>query len=254
MPHARVAPAWAPANVQGVDAEWMRERLVAYLEVCGAIRREQSSHDEYWTDECSRLNDQAILQISTIEKIVRRLDPNFSGPLMPPSYSSFDHVRVVRQALGALEDHDEVARALTPESPSLDAVGFHPLIWRAASVIWDTGEFKTAVQQAAVALSAHIKKRALSTLNDGKLVQQVFASDPPRPGQPRLHVPGDRNDESWQSRQRGLHHLAQGAFAGIRNIAAHEDVLWSEAEALEHLAVLSVVARWADMTELVTVE
>jgi hypothetical protein len=38
---------------------------------------------------------------------------------------------------------------------------------------------------------------------------------------------------------------AAGAFQAIRNLAAHEDeVSWSEHEALEHLAVLSVVARW----------
>lgn len=231
----------------------MRDRLVAYLDICDAISREQSAHDQYWTDECSRLNDEATLHLSTVEQIVSRLDPQFTGPLMPPSYSSHDHVRVVRRALGALRDLDEVERALAPESPSLDAERLHPLIWRAASVIWDTGEFKTAVQQAAVALSAHIKKRATSTLNDGKLVQQVFAPEGPRPAQPRLHMPGDRNDESWLSRQRGLHHLAQGAFAGIRNIAAHEDVSWTESAALEHLAVLSVIARWSDETERVEV-
>ena len=35
---------------------------------------------------------------------------------------------------------------------------------------------------------------------------------------------------------------------GIRNVAAHTDEEWSEHEALEHLAVLSVVARWLDQT------
>jgi hypothetical protein len=43
-------------------------------------------------------------------------------------------------------------------------------------------------------------------------------------------------------RQQGLHFLAQGAFAGIANIAAHDHAAWTEREALEHLAVLSVVA------------
>jgi hypothetical protein len=54
----------------------------------------------------------------------------------------------------------------------------------------------------------------------------------------------------WRSRQEGLHLTAQGAFAGIRNVAVHSHEEWSEQYALEVLAVLSVVARWTDQTEL----
>jgi hypothetical protein len=43
----------------------------------------------------------------------------------------------------------------------------------------------------------------------------------PKPGQPRLHLPGDKTSRDWRSRQDGLHLLAQGAFAGIRNPATH---------------------------------
>lgn len=46
--------------------------------------------------------------------------------------------------------------------------------------------------------------------------------------------------------------MAQGAFAGIRNIAARSKAVWTQHEALEHLAVLSIVARWADETHLVS--
>jgi hypothetical protein len=67
----------------------------------------------------------------------------------------------------------------------------------------------------------------------------------------RLHLPGDKNSKTWRSRQEGLHLVAQGAFAGIRNVAAHTEAEWTEQVALEHLAVLSVVARWADETEVV---
>jgi hypothetical protein len=75
----------------------------------------------------------------------------------------------------------------------------------------------------------------------------------PKPGQSRLHFQGNHADDHWKSRQQGLHLLAQGAFAGIRNIATHDKTAWTEHEALEHLAVLSVVARWADETDLESV-
>ncbi|KQW45062.1 hypothetical protein ASC77_19975 [Nocardioides sp. Root1257] len=80
----------------------------------------------------------------------------------------------------------------------------------------------------------------------------MFSSERPKSGQPRLHFPGwTPDDESWLSRQRGLHLLAQGAFAGIRNLVSHDVVELTEHEALEQMAVLSMVARWVDETELV---
>lgn len=115
-------------------------------------------------------------------------------------------------------------------------------------MIWDTGEYRVAVGQSALTLATHLKSRSKSKLSDRKLVQDVFSPDAPKPGGVRLQFSGDRH-ESWRSRQSGLHLLAQGAFAGIRNIATHEDEPWPEQIALEFLAVLSVVARWADETE-----
>jgi hypothetical protein len=44
-----------------------------------------------------------------------------------------------------------------------------------------------------------------------------------------------------------------GAYAGIRNVAAHSvEPGWFEQEALEDLAVLSTVACWIEETEVVT--
>jgi hypothetical protein len=108
-----------------------------------------------------------------------------------------------------------------------------------------------AVGQAAVSLSAHIAKKAASPLSDRELVAQVFSSSEPGPGQTRLHFAGDKSSRTWKSRQDGLHLIAQGTFAGIRNVATHTDDEWPEQVALEHLAVLSVVARWADETEVI---
>ena len=98
--------------------------------------------------------------------------------------------------------------------------------------------------QAAVSLPAHIAKKAASTLSERELVNQALAPSEPGPGQVRLHFAGDKSSRTWRSRQEGLHLLAQGAFAGIRNVATHTGDEWPEQVALEHLAILSVVARW----------
>lgn len=69
---------------------------------------------------------------------------------------------------------------------------------------------------------------------------------------PRLRLPGDRSSLTWKSRQRGARALAQGCYAGLRNVVAHDDPDWSEQEALEALACLSVLARWIDEAEVET--
>ncbi|MFB7825296.1 TIGR02391 family protein [Streptomyces hydrogenans] len=60
-------------------------------------------------------------------------------------------------------------------------------------------------------------------------------------------MPGDGSD-TFKSVYRGAASLAGGCFAGIRNPHSHEGGLSElpEHEALEQLAVISVLARWVD--------
>lgn len=241
-----------PGILKLMDRAWMKERLEQYLNLCEiyASAQRNSGYSSY-TDSMRAVNHEAETLQPTVERILQVLDPKFVADLLPLGYDMTNIDSRIRQALGILRDQEEWARRLSPDAPTLSAEGMHPLMWSAASPVWSTGQYRVAVQQAAVALSATVKKRARSTLSDRELVQQVFASEPPKDGQVRLHLPGERSDRSWQSRQQGLHLLAQGAFAGIRNIAAHDEVEWTEQQGLEHLAVLSVIARWADETRLV---
>jgi Protein of unknown function (Hypoth_ymh) len=179
-----------------------------------------------------------------------------SSPRRSRSPSHFggaqDSLRAVQQGLGILRDQDEWKANLAPDAPSLIADQFHPHVWAAAAALWDTGQYRVAAGQATVSLSAHIASKAGSPLTERELVAQVFSPNEPAPGQVRLHLPGDKTSKTWRSRQEGLHLLAQGAFAGIRNVAIHTGDEWPEQVALEHLAVLSVVARWADETKPIT--
>lgn len=89
------------------------------------------------------------------------------------------------------------------------------------------------------------------SLADRELATEVF-SPKPSTRNARLRLPGPRDLDTWRSRQDGLHLLAMSAFAGIRNVVAHSLTAgWSQQEALEYLAVLSVVARWVEETEIV---
>lgn len=230
----------------------MRERLESFKVLCERYEVESRRTFDY-TDTMRGISDQMAFQMPTVRQILMRLDPALAQQVTEPQHLSgaTGSLRAVQQGLGILRDREEWAVKLAPDAPSLIADQFHSRIWAAASALWDTGQYRIAVTQAAGSLSAHIAKKAGSQLTERELVNQVFSPSDPNSNQLRLHLPGEKSSKTWRSRQEGLHLLAQGVFAGIRNVATHTDDEWSEQVALEHLAVLSVVARWADETEVV---
>jgi hypothetical protein len=235
-----------------MDLGWAEKKLEEYLQLCESVQN-SIEPGAYWNERATQFNRQAELMLYTVERIVQWTDSSNTEKIMPPAYSggASKGEERVRKALGAIRDLEEIEAHMTPTAPELAADRLHPVVWKSAAVTWNTGQYRVAIGQASLALATQIKARAKSKLSDRKLVQDVFSSSPPKDGRVRLHFPGDRDEETWRSRQDGLHMLAQGVYAGIRNISAHEDEEWSEQQALEYLAVLSVVARWADETELV---
>lgn len=234
-----------------MDFAWMRERLEKYLRLYEQYSSNEKQSSYQYTDAMKSIDREAQTLQPTVERILGALDPRLVDDLTPLGYTSSDIDRRIRQAIGIIADREEWKLRLEPDAPNLSADSLHPIIWSAAATVWGTGQYRIAVQQAAVALSAHVKARAQSHLSDRELMAQVFAPDQPKSGQVRLHLHGNKADKTWQSRQQGLHLIAQGAFAGIRNVVTHDNAEWTEHEALEHLAVISVVARWADATEVV---
>lgn len=231
----------------------MREKLDAYLGLEASCRAAVPP-GETWNDEASAWNDQATELLPTVTRILEALGAPPPGPLRPPSYSSADTGQQVRQAIGILKDRAEWAQNLTPDgptSPVLVAGELHSWVWSPASSFWDAGQWAAAVEYAAKSVTAHIQQRASAHLADRELAAEVFSSKA-KAGQTRLWFAGDQTTDTWRSRQDGLHLLSMGAYAGIRNVVAHSvEPGWSEQEALEYLAVLSTVARWADETEVI---
>ena len=158
--------------------------------------------------------------------------------------------RTARMALATLKDREEWPARLAPDAPTFAANQFHTWIWGAAAQFWEAGQHATAVEYGAKSLNARVQQKSGLTLVDRESAAEVFSPKPSEKNA-RLWLPGDTNNDTWKSRQDGLHHLAMGAFAGIRNVVAHSLApSWSEQEALEYLAVLSTVARWTDETHV----
>ncbi|TCC34959.1 TIGR02391 family protein [Kribbella sindirgiensis] len=242
-----------------MNLKWMVERILAFRTTCVLISLSPSRIDGTFAPEdpwIARLAPRPDLearyrsQLPTFLKIARVLEVALPGTVpVDVRKQARIYRRVTDTALGVARDWELVKKNLAPDGPTVGADQFHPHVWAAAEPLWGTGQFRVAVGAAATSLSAHIAQKAGSDLVDRALVQDVFAPKATS-GRPRLHFPGDPNSDLWRSRQEGLHLTAQGAFAGIRNVAAHSHEEWSEQYALEMLAVLSVVARWTDQTEL----
>jgi hypothetical protein len=191
----------------------------------------------------------------TVLEIFRALDPESRYIRTEEDYShTYTPVdrRNLETAVALAEDQQEWAVRLAPDSPSLAADHFHPWVWDSAQPLWASGHYRMAVNAAAVAINARTQtKVSRRDVSDDDLMNQVFSTSPPQPGKPRLRIPGDHTDRTIQSRQRALGPFAQGCFAGIRNLAAHEDGPdWPEQRALQYLASLSILAGWIEECEV----
>lgn len=231
-----------------MDRDWMTERLWDFEDKC----RTMDGYGTGWGPKHSDTAAEIHRAQPTVHKILNALESGLGDRLVPPEVvgGSSTNLGIANQGIGILEDFEEVRTRLAPDSPSVSADRFHVHAWAPAAALWDTGNFRVAVSQSATAISEHLAARVASDLRERELVQQVFSPSAPREGTPRLHFPGEQN-ATWRSRQDGLHLVAQGAFAGIRNVAVHTSDEWPEWIALERLAVLSTVARWADETVVV---
>lgn len=163
-------------------------------------------------------------------------------------------IEFAEHALAVMKTRAETAAKLGTNAPTMKADSLHPLIWGAASKRWESGHYTDAVQRAATALSGLVKDQTgRYELGDKDLMIQAFSPAPPQPGRPRLRWPGNDEDLTVNAMRQGILNMAQGAFSAIRNPATHTTDELPMQEALEQLATLSLLARWTDRCELVTV-
>lgn len=172
------------------------------------------------------------------------------------------YLDVVTGRLGGIPGHQAITPAPEPSPraiPLLDSegeagaseeIGFgglHPLIHGAARALWLNQHHREAVAAAAEALVREVKvKLDRYDLPDTALWQEVFSAKPPSPGKARLRWPGMPDDRSVKSMNEGLRQFAPGMQMTIRNGAVHSSDVMVEQDALERLAVLSLMARWLE--------
>ncbi|MET8134115.1 TIGR02391 family protein [Streptomyces sp. NPDC005251] len=229
-----------------MDRDWMRQRLEAFDDL--ALRYARSTPPgDYLGDPA--LYEQLHRAEPTVKQILRLLDPQLADKINLDQMAGEDMARSeVHRGLGILADMDEWAARLVPDAPTLPADQFHPWVWEPAAPLWGAEARQDAVLAAARTVNRRLQQKLeRHDIGEMDLCMQAFDMKDPLAGKPRLRFDGDRNTPTWRARQEGAKYLAAGAFLALRNVAAHEDeVTWTEQEALEHLATLSVLARWIE--------
>ena len=150
-----------------------------------------------------------------------------------------------------------LAAELGPSGPSLSAGQMHDRVWRVAAPHWDDGDHALAVREAGRAVALYARKRVGRSDDDGtELVGQSLAAADPKPGKPRLRlpVPAGVSDDTARSIQEGAAAFGRGCMMAIRNVHTHDEVDLDEDVALEMLAALSLLTRWVEAAEVVSVD
>lgn len=223
----------------------MGQQLEAFSDLC--LRYERSTAPGDYLGNPT-LYEQLHRAEPTAKQILRVLDPQLAEKVDVDQMGGEATARhQAQRGLGMLADMDEWTTRLAPDAPTLTADRLHPWVWDPARTFFDSRHYRAAVHAAASSINAHTQdKLGRTDIADDKVMQEAFSDKAPEAGKPRLRVAGDPASPTTQSRQRGALQLGLAAFFAVRNPAAHETIEWTEHEALEQLAVLSLLARLID--------
>jgi hypothetical protein len=163
--------------------------------------------------------------------------------------SAWDRARVggVKEAIALLSAALAEVEHVAGQAPAVDLAGLHPWVSGTATSLWDIGNHRQAVAEAARTVEVQLKaKLELADGTGSRLVSDAFSKEPPKPGRPRLRFPRFQEDtQPWRDAHIGAGSFGQGCYMRIRNLLAHGEET-SPQEALESLAALSLLARWID--------
>lgn len=245
--------AWAVA--ESLDAEWARDVLDSWIRVASPL----TGPDKVLAPLGAAVNELRAREHQTRMVVQRILGtdtlPQLIGPILRGRFVVVqDGVDLVRYARGVLDTQEETAARLGTSAPLMAADGLHPIAWGAAAGLWSDGHFGHAVQRAATFLNAHVQDRLdRHDVSDAALMQQAFSPNVAEAGKPRLRWAGADDDLTVKAMRAGILNFSQGCFMAIRNPATHGTDDLPRQVALEHLAVLSTLARWIDGCDVVAI-
>lgn len=242
-----------------LDVPWAIKSLKEFINATDQVAYDNSRNSGVvMLGTHQRMPDSKSAELAYVaEQILDRALPQWRSaddrPADAKQKSRWKHLRDwSARGISALERETELREKLGDTAPKLSASDLHPWVWSGAASLWQSGHFRSAVEDAAKKVNAETQNKVgRRDISESDLFKQAFSLDAPKAGKARLRRVPDDGSDTYKSMQRGAMALAEGIYAGIRNPFNHEDPKdISEQVALEHLAALSVLARWVDESEV----
>lgn len=192
---------------------------------------------------------EVVKKAQIIEQILNRAIPSWRSLDVDTRRKKWAlHHEAALRAKESLLRQEELRQNLGENAPEISAANLHPWVWNGASSLWQSGHYRSAVEDAAKKVNAETQNKVgRRDVSETALFQEAFSMNAPTAGKQRLRRMISDGSDTYRSVQRGAMALAEGIYAGIRNPFNHEDPKdIDEQVALEYLAVLSVLARWVD--------
>lgn len=233
--------------MSAIDIAWAISELEVFLHVSGRDGMYQREDDEVVAEHAH-----------VVEQVLDRALPGWRARADQRSqklreYEPWGHLRdCASRGIAALKRQDELREKLGDDAPLISAAQLHPWVWEGARSLWQSGHYRSAVEDAAKKLNAETQNKVgRRDLSESDLFKQAFTLDDAVAGKARLRRRTPDGSDTYKSEQRGAMALAEGIYAGIRNPFNHEDPKdIDEQTALEYLAALSVLARWVDEAQV----
>ncbi len=129
---------------------------------------------------------------------------------------------------------------------AFQGLDLHPRIAEASAELYRNGHYRNAVLDASLALEDYVKQKSRCRDRDGaNLMRYVFSRNSP------VLAFNDLTDDTAWSEQEGVMHLFEGVILALRNPRAHTLVDDAPEEALEYIALLSLLAKRLEKSQRV---
>lgn len=240
----------------GINVEWAVTQLDDFI-TASTIHFEDGPPGTvgFGSYKTTATEDDLFKAVEVVEQILDRVVAGWWDLKIDTTRKKWEKHRVaaIRAREGLLRK-DEMRKNLGDDAPEILASNLHPWVWSGATSLWQSGHYRSAVEDAAKKVNAETQNKVgRREIGETKLFQEVFSEKAAEPGKSRLRRMANDGSETYKSLQRGAMALAEGIFAGIRNPFNHEDPRdIDEQVALEYLAALSVLARWVDESTVET--
>jgi uncharacterized protein (TIGR02391 family) len=202
-----------------------------------------------WSDPVAEQNLQTAR--ARIHLVLDEISPGWRAVLSrKPWHQSEDAFldRFAADQVVLLTEGVEIRARLRGDADEIVAQNLHAWVWtNEVARRWHKGEFADAVDEASKSVNYQVQEKVgRRDLGEVKLFQFIYGQGEATSESPRLAF-DEANPMTERDRRQGAMQFAAGWFTAVRNLLAHlVGVNLEKYRALEYLAALSIIARWAD--------